>query len=104
MVNKPRPKKTFPVMELRNHVNKMLKMDITKEERTIISIVLEKVLMDTGNYHGFRYLETHEYSGNGQPGMNFPDHKSFAELHQIGEETAKQMQFENTDPTRREYY
>lgn len=50
-------RKTFSVVELKTMVNKMLVM--SKPEavdcRLTVASMLEKVLMDTGNYQGFKY-------------------------------------------------
>ena len=52
-------RKTVTVESLRNHVNHMLteSVDDAKEGRIALHVLLESVLMDTGNYHGFRYCD-----------------------------------------------
>ena len=51
-------RKTIDVQRLKERANVMLanSADDMHEGRIAIALLLEWVLMDTGNYHGFRYL------------------------------------------------
>lgn len=51
-------RKTIPVERVKELANGMLlnSQDEMTKEREGIYTLLEQVLMDTGNYHGFRYL------------------------------------------------
>jgi len=49
---------TFSVEDFKQRVNGMIASEgMTPEERNVVSVLLEQVLMDTGNYRGFGYLE-----------------------------------------------
>lgn len=59
-------KKTIPVETVKNLVNEFLANPATTpEEREAQCSLLESVLFTTGNYAGYRYLETTEIEGNG---------------------------------------
>lgn len=51
---------TFPVQDLKGIVNNMLakSIDEAKQQRQGMIAVIERVLMDTDNYHGFQYLDS----------------------------------------------
>ena len=51
-------RKTIEVEKVKSMVNHMLanSADDVTEGRVAIAIVLERVLMDTDNYHGYRHL------------------------------------------------
>lgn len=51
-------RKTVPVEDVKTLANKMLanSADEVTQGREAIAVMLEHILMDTGNYHGFRYL------------------------------------------------
>lgn len=53
-------RKTIAVSELVTRVNHMIAAtaDPRREERQALAVLLESVLMDTGNYRGFNYLES----------------------------------------------
>jgi hypothetical protein len=55
-------RKTADVAGIRDAANTMLRdsddSDSAREGRIGISVLLERILHDTGNYHGFRYLPT----------------------------------------------
>ena len=53
--------KTFRVDEFRGECNRRLQLDtITTLEKRMVCSLLEHVLMETGNYHGFSWrLPTH---------------------------------------------
>jgi hypothetical protein len=52
-------RKTFKVNDLTIQVNRMLanSAEDARDGRVALSVLLEKMLMDTGNYHGFRYTD-----------------------------------------------
>lgn len=51
-------RKTIPVEDVKRMANDMLRdsVDDMTDGRIAVAILLEQVLMATGNYHGFRYL------------------------------------------------
>ena len=50
-------RKTYPVASLVSDANTMLAAPgSTRDGRIAIAILVERVLMDTGNYKGFQYL------------------------------------------------
>jgi hypothetical protein len=50
-------RKTYPVEDLKAFVNNALaSVDSLPEGRVAASVILERVLMDTGNYKGFQYV------------------------------------------------
>ena len=53
-----RRRKTNAVDNVRKIANRMLadSIDDASEGRTAVAVMLERVLLDTGNYKGFRYL------------------------------------------------
>ena len=59
-------RKTVEVGTLLRRVNFFLASDrSTAEEREVMCTFIEGVLFDTGNYRGYRYLDTSEIEGNG---------------------------------------
>jgi hypothetical protein len=64
-----RTRKTFDVDTFRQYVNDRLScsQESLRESRVAMAFVLEHVLMDTGNYRGFRYLETGPTTNDGLP-------------------------------------
>lgn len=52
-------RKTVTVEALKDRVNGMLlnSRDDMRAERSALAVLLESVLMETGNYHGFRYRD-----------------------------------------------
>ena len=59
-------RKTIEVGTLLHRVNYFLENDRgTAEEREVMCTFIEGVLHDTGNYEGYRYLDTDEIEGNG---------------------------------------
>lgn len=59
-------RKTIAVGTLLHRVNYFLANDRgTVEEREVMIQFMEGVLFDTGNYRGYRYLDTDEIAGNG---------------------------------------
>jgi hypothetical protein len=53
-----RARKTIDVATVRELANAMLanSVDDQTQGRTSIAVMLEHLLMDSGNYHGFRYV------------------------------------------------
>lgn len=60
------PRKTVPVEDLIERVNRMIDLARTPGERTTLAVLLESVLMDTGNYNGFQYLPSEFLPGDEQ--------------------------------------
>ena len=59
-------RKTIEVGTLLHRVNYFLASDrSTADEREVMCTFIEGVLHDTGNYRGYRYLDTAEIAGNG---------------------------------------
>jgi hypothetical protein len=59
-------RKTVEVGTLLYRLNYFLASDkSTAEEREVMCQFVEGILHDTGNYEGFRYLDTDEIEGNG---------------------------------------
>lgn len=84
-------RKTFNVNEYRDKVNHYLAISTcNKDVRQGMIGVLESVLLDTGNYRGFRYLAIVEVPDGHLPGIQQAD--SYEE------------KFTNTDKTRVYYY
>ena len=56
-VSMARNRKTITVEDLKVRVNNMIeRSNSTPEARRALGVLLETVLMDTGNYNGFNYL------------------------------------------------
>jgi hypothetical protein len=59
-------RKTIEVGTLLHRVNYFLASDrSTPDEREVMCTFIEGVLFDTGNYCGYRYLDTAQIAGNG---------------------------------------
>jgi len=59
-------RKTIEVGTLLHRLNYFLASEhSTPEEREVMCAFVEGVLHDTGNYMGYRYLDTDEIAGNG---------------------------------------
>ena len=59
-------RKTVEVGKLLHRVNYFLASEnSTAEEREVMCTFIEGVLFDTGNYRGYRYLDTDQIEGNG---------------------------------------
>ena len=90
-------RKTIPVTELVDMVNDMLKLSEAgrSDIRRGAINVLEQVLFNTRNYHGFRYLMKDEVI-SGNPGVN---------QDASGEPCLDyETRFANTDSTRVQYF
>lgn len=60
------PRKTVSVESLLRQANAMLAAKgSTPDGREAVCALLESVLLETGNYVGFRYLDTNEVEGAG---------------------------------------
>jgi hypothetical protein len=69
-------RKTIEVGTLLHRLNYFLASEnSTAEEREVICTFVEGVLFDTGNYQGFRYLDTDEIEGNGSRRFYFVSEK-----------------------------
>ena len=63
---KKNARKTVNVGALLYRLNYFLGSDrSTAEEREVMCSFVEGILFDTGNYEGYRYLDTDEIAGNG---------------------------------------
>ena len=50
------PRKTIKIEDLKAEINRLLSLDIMNEDqRKILCCLLERVLMENGNYQGFTY-------------------------------------------------
>lgn len=88
-------RKTIEVEKIRKMVNHRLANDVkdTPEVRAALSTLLEVVLMDTGNYHGFTHLRDHDVPKGAKPGCV-----------QLGRDSNGAIQWEFPDDTRRAYF
>jgi hypothetical protein len=69
-------RKTIEVGTLLHRLNYFLASDkSTAEEREVMCTFVEGILFDTGNYEGFRYLDTDEIEGNGTRRFYFVSNK-----------------------------
>lgn len=84
-------RKTFSVSELTELVNNTLSVSWVKPEyREGMIATLERVLHDTGNYRGYRYLTSNEVPAGHQPGIRYDDAND-------------KHSFDDCDSTRRQY-
>jgi hypothetical protein len=76
-------------------VAKMLKManhylaraDSTPDGREAMCGMIESILLGSGNYQGYMYLDTSEIKGNGTRRFYFPHSKAITEeYHALGDE------------------
>lgn len=88
-------RKTIEVSKLVDYVNaQLLNEDYgNKESRQALMSMLEHVLLETGNYAGFRYLTNNELRADTTPGVRYngPEILDYPE------------RFVNTDNTRVQY-
>ncbi len=50
-------KKTVKVAEIRSRVNNLLaRENLSQETKSVLCSILESILMDTNNYHGFNHI------------------------------------------------
>jgi len=91
-------RKTFEVDKFRNLINGMLAGSVcSAEERKSMLIILEHVLMETGNYNGYRYLGEDKVPEGHLPGIN---NKVFDE----NPNPTPEILFQGTDNTRVFYF
>jgi hypothetical protein len=92
MSNRQCSKKTVGVQIVKNAVNSMLKYsECSSDIRTGQILVLERILNDTGNYQGFKYLSESEVPTGKLPGIR------------LNVDQSSDLKFQETDSTRREY-
>lgn len=54
----PRSRKSFEVRDFKNFLDKITANEnITADERELAGVILSRVLLDSNNYRGFRYLD-----------------------------------------------
>ena len=69
-------RKTVEVGTLLHRVNYFLASDrSTADEREVMCTFIEGILFDTGNYRGYRYLDTDQIEGNGSRRFYFVSSK-----------------------------
>jgi hypothetical protein len=69
-------RKTIEVGTLLHRLNYFLASEnSTADEREVMCTFIEGVLHDTGNYRGYRYLDTAEIEGNGSRRFYFVSSK-----------------------------
>jgi hypothetical protein len=88
---------TVKICDLKKHANDMLRNsdDSKKEGRIAIALLLEKILMDAGAYHGFGYLGEKEVPKGHTYGINHDNEGNVVDDYK--------ERFLNTDDTRRCY-
>lgn len=94
-------RKTIKVEDFKNTINAMLKDTVCPEDvRRGLIASLESVLLETGNYNGFKYLLEHEVPEGQLPGINYEVNTSgnFVPCEDYNK------RFFNTDCTRIQYY
>jgi len=99
-------RKTIQVEKLKDKVNGMIR-DLPDSDiagRIALQTIIENVLMDSGNYRGFSYLDTRDMTdsrGGTTVGVNTID----PNLDWTGKSSARhKAQFDNTDHTRVRYF
>lgn len=92
-------RKTFNVQEFKEHVNDSLlnTADDMVEFRQGQMRLLEKVLMESGNYHGFGYLTVQEMRQSYNGTTDMPGIREYIEEE-------RRWEFEDTDSTRVRYF
>ena len=86
-------RKTIEVSQLVAHVNESLRTSTDSPEvRLGMILLLDKVLFETGNYNGFRYLYEYEVPSGHRPGINA-----------TADFDAYDAKFKDTDKTRVNY-
>ena len=92
-------RKTINVDDLRKLANDMLATEHTSKQcREGVIMMIERVLLDTGNYCGFSYLYKSELPYGATPGIH-PDPGTKVIPH-----TDYTERFKDTDHTRVRYY
>jgi hypothetical protein len=88
-------RKTISVEQVLTYANMQLKGSVTPSgHRDGICTMIEQVLMDTGNYAGFRYLTSVDVPTGHTPGIHYDE----------GGILPYPERFVNTDESRREYF
>jgi len=92
------PRKRFNIDDFRHRANETLASSTgSADQRQGIMWAIEHVLLDTGNYRGFRYLTANEVPAGHVPGINIsPIDGQHMEDHEA--------RFTNTDRTRVSYF
>lgn len=92
-------RKTFKVDEFKNQINELLAgSTCSRDVRNGMMTALQVVLHDTGNYHGFRYLDITQIPEGCKPGIHLdPDGSGMPHRDY-------KLRFEDTDGTRVSYY
>ena len=86
-------RKTVAVDKLKEMANNILADSYGEQDsRDCLIVFVDKILMDAGNYKGFRYLTKNEVPVSQFPGINTPI-----------ENLSYEERFKYTDPTRRCY-
>ena len=85
-------RKTFEVADIRKVANDVLRTSSngSKDYRYGVLAMIERILMDSGNYHGFMYLSEKDLPEGALPG--------------IRSDVPNIEQFDFTDETRRKYF
>ena len=87
---KKNARKTIEVGTLLYRLNYFLASDkSTADEREVMCTFVEGILHDTGNYEGYRYLDTDEIEGNGTRRFYFVSNKIVADYVDAEELVAK---------------
>jgi hypothetical protein len=69
-------RKTVEVGKVLRMVNSFLAAkNTTDDEREGVAALMEAILFETGNYRGYRYLDTDQIEGNGSRRFYFPSGK-----------------------------
>ena len=92
-------RKTFSVEALKNRVNGFISADSNRDPaaRQALSFQLESILLETGNYEGFTYLDARELDIAGAaPGINTKPNGQAIDDYDA--------QFAGTDSSRRKYF
>ena len=97
-------RKTIAVESIKNRVNSMLlntsDFDSDRHARNLMISFIENVLLETGNYNGYRYLTEQDMFKSEYgviPGRYVPTGVDLSEL-------TLDQQFANTDCTRVQYF
>lgn len=97
-------RKTVKVEALKDKVNGMIR-DLPDSDiagRIALQTLIENVLMDSGNYSGFSYLDAHDMKtsrGGTTVGINRTDPNSVLDHDKL-----YKLRFANTDHTRVNYF
>ena len=69
-------RKTIEVGKMLRMANSFLAAEnTTADEREGVCALMEAILFETGNYRGYRYLDTDQIEGNGSRRFYFPSGK-----------------------------